>query len=477
MAGRFINPFPQFTDSTPDVYSGGKLYFYASGTSTPLNTYTTKALAVANPNPVVLNAAGRPGVDIFLQDLEYKVILKDANDVTIWTADPVSHRDSLLMAKTLTGAGSPNGSVAGTAGSSSILPDFYWDYTNSILYVCTSTGTSATAVWTAINASSATASSPPPQGRLTLSSATPVITTEVTATSTVYYTPYLGNQVPLYNGSSMATTEFTELTLSLVSSHTANTIYDIFVFSNSGVLTLVTGPAWSVSTAGSGSRGSGANTTQLTRVKGLWVNAVSMTGRNGSSTYTVGANLGTYLGSISMDGSNGQVTCHTTYGQSRKWGVWNAYNRVPILVKAGDSTAGWAVGGGGSAAFRALNGSSANSITAFSGLPEQMFEFSTYMRGTYTGGTNGIEQFYSAIGVGSTTTASGIIGTHGISFGGTVTGAFTFIHVAAGECVLPSGSIGTNVITHLEAYTANSTPPSVVAGGEASNMLVARWQG
>src|ERR1035437_8902380 len=140
MAGRFIQPYPQFLDSTPNVYSGGGLYFYATGTSTPLNTYATKALSVANPNQVVLNSAGRPAVDIYLQDLEYKVILKDSVGNTIWTADPVSHRDHGLVGKTVNGSGSPNGAVAGTQGSATVIADTYWDYTNNILYICTTTG-------------------------------------------------------------------------------------------------------------------------------------------------------------------------------------------------------------------------------------------------------------------------------------------------------------------------------------------------
>jgi hypothetical protein len=483
MAGRFINPLPQFSDSTPTMYAGAKLFFYATGTSTKLNTYTTKALSVANPNPVVLNSAGRLPNDVFLQDLEYKVVLAPSTDSDppsspIWTADPVSHRDSLLVAKTLTGAGSPNGSVAGTAGSSSVLPDFYWDYTNSILYVCTTTGTSSTAVWTAINASSATPAVPPPQGRLTPTSATPVISTEVAAGTAVYYTSYTGNLVPIYNGSTMVPTEFSELTLSLVASHALNTIYDVFVFSNSGVLTLVTGPAWSNSAASAGSRGTGAGTTQLARVKGLWTNAVSMTARNGSTTYTVGANLGTYLGSIFIDGTAGQITCHNTYRQSAKWGIWNAYNRVPIILKAGDTTAGWTIGGGGSGAFRALNGLAANSLTTFSGLPEQTYDFSSYLRASFTGTTSQTAQFYSSIGVNTAITAAGIVGTYGTIFGSGVFGNFTVTDVANGKHFLPSGTIGINVITHIEAYTVSgASAPAAVAGGEASNLLTGTWLG
>lgn len=48
----------------------------------------------------------------------------------------------------LTGSGTPNGSVAGTAGSINNPPSLYWDYTNAQLYFCITTGTTVTAVWT-----------------------------------------------------------------------------------------------------------------------------------------------------------------------------------------------------------------------------------------------------------------------------------------------------------------------------------------
>jgi hypothetical protein len=472
MAGRFNNPYPQFLDSTPEAYSGGTLSFYASGTSTLQSVYSDEALSTPITNPVTLNAAGRATTDIFLQDLEYKVVLKDSSGTTIWTADPVSARDSSLIAKTLTGSGSPNGTVAGTAGSSTILPDFYWDYTNRVLYVCTTTGTSSTAVWTAINASSATASVPPPQGRLTLTSNAPVLSSGVSAGTAVYYTPFIGNQAPIYNGSTMVPTEFAELTLTLSSSHAANSIYDIFVFNNSGVVTLATGPAWSSATAGSGSRGTGAGTTELTRVKGLWVNAVSMTARNGSTTYTVGANLGTYLGSIFMDGSNGQVTCHTAFGQSRKWGVWNAYNRVPTTLLAGDSTASWNYT---TNTIRASNNTSANSLTTLIGLPEEAVDLS-FVQSVIGGSTSLTSQiianFEIGIGVNSSSTFSGKKGFGGIrSTGGTSSiDVVLQCDLTASHLALPT--IGTNAYSCNERTTQVNGAPTVNYQGTSASMLL-----
>jgi hypothetical protein len=474
MASRFVNPFPQYLDSTPEVRAGAKLFFYEAGTSTKLNTYSDRTLSTANTNPVVLNSAGYPAVDIYLQDLDYKVVLAPSTDTDppgspIWSADYVRGRDSALIAKTITGSGSPNGSVAGTAGSASILPDFYWDYTNSILYVCTTTGTSSTAVWTAVNASSATAAVPMPQGRLTPRSAEPVLATDVTSANSIYYEPYNGNLIPIYNGSSMIPTEFSALVMSLVSQHAASTIYDVFVFSNSGVLTLVTGPAWTNSAAGAGARGTGASTTQLTRVKGLWVNAVSMTARSGSTTYTVGANLGTYVGSIFMDGSAGNISCHLSYGQSRKWGVWNAYNRLKISLLVGDPTASWT---SAPTTWRQSRADTTNFGMAFAGLPEEGFkaQFTQNVESTVNNTTSRSE---IGIGINSTTAASAQTGSFLIT---TASGGVSFsgVPITANASLAPR--IGINAFNTLE-QAPNGTTNNSFFGTSADMQMTLEWMG
>jgi hypothetical protein len=80
-----------FTDSG-NVLTGGKLYSYAAGTTTPAPTYTTNAGTIAHPNPIILNAAGRvPTGEIWLNEgVLYKFVLTDANDVLIATYDNLS---------------------------------------------------------------------------------------------------------------------------------------------------------------------------------------------------------------------------------------------------------------------------------------------------------------------------------------------------------------------------------------------------
>lgn len=82
----------QFFTSTGAVLTGGKLYTYAAGTTTPVATYTTSAGNTPWTNPVVLDAAGRvPGSgEIWLTNgLIYKFVLKDSNDVLIATYDNI----------------------------------------------------------------------------------------------------------------------------------------------------------------------------------------------------------------------------------------------------------------------------------------------------------------------------------------------------------------------------------------------------
>lgn len=81
----------QFFDNNGTPLSGGKLYTYAAGTTTPQTTYTTSSGATAHANPIVLDAAGRvPGSsEIWLQHGPYKFVLKTSADVALGTWDNV----------------------------------------------------------------------------------------------------------------------------------------------------------------------------------------------------------------------------------------------------------------------------------------------------------------------------------------------------------------------------------------------------
>lgn len=81
-------PFMQFLDNNGDPLSGGKIYTYLAGTTTPVSTYTDSTGGVSNANPVILDSSGR--ADIWLGDGSYKFILKDSADVLIKSVDNIS---------------------------------------------------------------------------------------------------------------------------------------------------------------------------------------------------------------------------------------------------------------------------------------------------------------------------------------------------------------------------------------------------
>lgn len=83
----------QFFTNTGSVLTGGKLYTYLAGTTTPATTYTTSAGNVPRSNPILLDAAGRvsSGGEIWITaNLVYKFLLTDSNDVLIGTYDNIS---------------------------------------------------------------------------------------------------------------------------------------------------------------------------------------------------------------------------------------------------------------------------------------------------------------------------------------------------------------------------------------------------
>lgn len=83
----------QFFDNNGVPLSGGKLYTYEAGTTTPEATYTTSSGNTAHTNPIVLDAAGRVsgGNEVWLTDSQsYKFVLKTSADVQLWSADNIT---------------------------------------------------------------------------------------------------------------------------------------------------------------------------------------------------------------------------------------------------------------------------------------------------------------------------------------------------------------------------------------------------
>lgn len=83
----------QFFTNTGVPLSGGKLFTYGAGGSTPVATYTTITGNIAHSNPIVLDSTGRVpgGGEIWLTDGQsYKFVLQDSANNLIGTYDNIT---------------------------------------------------------------------------------------------------------------------------------------------------------------------------------------------------------------------------------------------------------------------------------------------------------------------------------------------------------------------------------------------------
>lgn len=244
-----------------------------------------------------------------------------------------------------------------------------------------------------------------PQGRLTLTSGTPVMNADATAQTSIYYTPHVGSNIPIYDGTNFVNSAFAELTMTLnTSNQTSGNLYDLFVFLNSGAVTIAAGPAWSSGT----SRGTGAGTTELQRVSGIMTNKNIITLKNGATTYSnIPANQATYVGSVYMT-ANGQTGMQfkpaaASGGSANILGLYNAYNRTLIKSQSQDSTATWTYAG---TSYRAANNSTSNRISWLDGLQQSVVK-AAYNVASTTGVGSGAAADYG-VGFNTTTTPSGL---------------------------------------------------------------------
>jgi hypothetical protein len=210
-----------------------------------------------------------------------------------------------------------------------------------------------------------TTSNFPAQGRLTLTTATAVTTSDVTAATTVYFTPYGGNQVATYSGSAWTLSTFTEKSLSL-SGLTASLPYDIFIVDSTLALEAV---AWTNATT---------RATALVLQDGVYVKSGATTRR--------------YLGTICITGTTGQ--CEDSLLNRL---VWNYYNRRPRKLKVTDTTDSWTSSATG---WRSWNGSTSNRATIVIGVNEDPVTMD-FQAITKQSGGNG-----SAVGIGLDSTSA-----------------------------------------------------------------------
>ena len=82
------NPKQQFFDANGSPLVGGKVYTYEAGTSSPATTYVDAAGVTQNTNPIILDSLGMCNIWL-LNNVNYKYVVKDANDVLIFTTDNI----------------------------------------------------------------------------------------------------------------------------------------------------------------------------------------------------------------------------------------------------------------------------------------------------------------------------------------------------------------------------------------------------
>jgi len=174
-------------------------------------------------------------------------------------------------------------------------------------------------------------------GRLTLESGVPVSTTDQSAKTTLYLTPYKGDKIALYDGVGVWNVlTFAELSLD-ISGYTASKPYDIWVYNNAGAAALDS-TIWTDGTT----------------------RATALTTQNGVLVKT-GATTRRYIGTIYINSSGSQSD-----DALAKRFVWNYYNQEQRQVQIYQSTASWTYG---TDTWRSLNNSTANRVQIVVGLP------------------------------------------------------------------------------------------------------------
>lgn len=394
-ASRFYARDP--SDDTPLV--GGKVYFYIAGTTTPKDTFADADKTAKLTNPVILEADG--GADIFL-DGTYKVVVRRANDTLVREQDSVVS----IGAETSGGGGfggeeviytsdhtitaedqgkvvianRPTAIVFSFEGAAELGSDFSCIIKNigagdltldpnlsetidgvttkviasgagDVLVTCngilfrTSFGSSGgggggSGVWVG-----------EPQGRVSLLFGTPVVSSNVIGASSIHFSRYGGQLIPIWGGSEFVATEFSDMTVALNSSqHTNNSVYDVGVFNDGGTLRLALGPAWS---------GLFTRSAAIARVDGIWCNTSSITVTYGGSSSAIVANEFTVLGSVYMT-ANGQteykpVALPASPATKARVCLGNIYNPVPIVLQTQQNTNGGWSGVSTAGTFRAIN--------------------------------------------------------------------------------------------------------------------------
>ena len=180
------------------------------------------------------------------------------------------------------------------------------------------------------------------QGRLTLESGVAVSTSDQTAKTNVYFTPYNGNSVGLFDGTSWKLYTFSEITLALGTIADASN-YDIFLYDNAGTLTLELSAAWTNDTT---------RANALALQDGVYV-------KSGATTRLHVGMLRTTSTTTTEDSAGG-----STSQVGGKRFLWNRFNRVRRRLSVIDGTDTWTYS---TTSYRQANAASGNQVEIVAG--------------------------------------------------------------------------------------------------------------
>lgn len=399
----------QFFDENGDPATGWKIYSYAAGSSTALATYTTSVGNVSQSNPVVLDALGfATGGQIWLTSgLSYKLVLTDANGVVKKTEDNITGVTSGATISQWAASGLAPTYVSGTsftlAGDQTsafhsgrrlqftVTAGTVYGTISSSAYGALTTVTmimdSGQALDSGLTAVSygiltATNSSVPASlpslvstpfvadvqdFRLTLTSGTPITTTDVTAATTIYAAPFRGKSIALFDGSSLWNVrQSAEFSIAL-GTITSGRPYDVFCYDNAGVPTLEI-LAWTNTTT---------RATALTKQDGIYVKTGATTRRYLGTFYTAS-------------------TTTTEDSEANRY-LFNYYHQADRIQSVVDTTDSWTYT---TATWRQARGSAANQFNAVIGIAETLVEIDVHGAFTNAAGAGAV-----AVGVGVNSTS------------------------------------------------------------------------
>lgn len=250
-------------------------------------------------------------------------------------------------------------------------------------------------------------------GRLTTETGVPVSTSDRTSQTTLYFTPYQGNQIGLYTAGVWGVIPFSETTLAL-GTLTSGKNYDVFGYSNAGTLTLEFSAAWSSDTT---------RTDAISLQDGIYVKTSDKSRR--------------FLGTIRTTSTT------TTEDSLAKRFVWNAYNQQRRAMRVLESTDSWNYA---TATYRQANANTANQLDYVTGDASSLVEVNLRVNAYNPGGV--AQDVQLGVGVDSTTVNSAQI------YGGSI---FTTIGIPQTASYVGSPGLGRHFLAWLEKGAGSGT--------------------